>query len=46
MYVAIGAICYYGWPFFEALLIIAPIPDVENLTKKASEYVNKAMNLV
>lgn len=27
MIAIIGAICYYGWSFIEAILILLPIPD-------------------
>jgi hypothetical protein len=42
----IGAICYYGWPVFEAVLLLLPIPDPSDIKDKAKSYGNKAMEMV
>lgn len=32
--VIIGAILYFGWPMFEAVLIALPIPDPKDVKEK------------
>ena len=46
MLAIIGAICYYGWPIIEAVLLLLPIPDPSDLKDKAKSYGNKAMEMV
>ena len=46
MLAVIGAICYYGWPIIEAVLVLLPIPDPSELKNKAKEYSGKAMEMV
>ena len=42
----IGAICYYGWPIIEAILLLLPIPDPSDLKEKVKGYGGKAMEMV
>lgn len=46
MIAVIGAICYYGWPVIEAVLLLLPIPDPNDMKEKAKEYGTKAMDMV
>jgi len=46
MLAIIGAVCYYGWPIIEAVLLLLPIPDPSDLKDKAKSYGNKAMEMV
>lgn len=46
MLAIIGAICYYGWPVIEAVLLLLPIPDPSEIKDKAKEYGSKAMEMV
>jgi len=46
MLAILGAICYYGWPIIEAVLILLPIPDPSEMKEKAKELGNKAMEMV
>lgn len=34
----IGAICYYGWPVIEAVLLLLPVPDPRDMKAKGAEY--------
>ena len=34
----ISAICYYGWPVIEAVLLLLPVPDPRDMKSKAGEY--------
>ena len=31
MIVVLGALCYYGWPIIEAVLLLLPIPDPSDM---------------
>lgn len=42
----IGALCYYGWPLIEAVLLLLPVPDPSDMKDKAKEYSGKAMDYV
>jgi hypothetical protein len=46
MVAVLSAICYYGWPVIEAVLLLLPIPDPSELKTKAQEYGSKAVELV
>ena len=46
MFAVIGAICYYGWPVIEAVLLLLPIPDPNDLVGSAKEYGGKAWDSV
>jgi len=35
-----GALCYYGWPIIEAILLLLPVPDPSDMKDKAKEYGN------
>lgn len=43
---AISAICYYGWPMIEAVLLLLPIPDPSDAKEKISQLSNQAMTMV
>lgn len=43
---AIGAVCYYGWPMIEAILLLLPIPDPSDAKEKMTELGQKAMSMV
>ena len=34
----ISAICYYGWPVIEAVLLLLPVPDPRDMKAKGAEY--------
>lgn len=40
----IGALCYYGWPVIEAVLLLMPIPDPRDMKEKAKEYGTQAVD--
>lgn len=42
----VGAILYYGWPLIEAVLLLLPIPDPQDMKEKAKEYGGKAAGFV
>lgn len=46
MLAVIGALCYYGWPVIEAVLLLLPVPDPADMKDKAKEYSGKAMDYV
>lgn len=46
MLACIGAICYYGWPLIEAVLLLLPVPDPSDMKQKAKEYGSKAIEMV
>ena len=46
MTAVIGALCYYGWPVIEAVLLLLPVPDPADMKETAKEYGNKAMDYV
>ena len=46
MMAVIGAVCYYGWPLIEAVLLLLPVPDPSDMKQKAQEYSSKAMSMV
>lgn len=37
MLAVIGALCYYGWPIIEAVLLLLPIPDPNEMKSKAKD---------
>lgn len=39
----IGALCYYGWPIIEAILLLLPIPDPTEMKDKAKDWFGKAV---
>lgn len=39
--VALVAICYYGWPIIEAIIIVMPVPDPEEIKDKLRYYAGK-----
>ena len=41
MLALIGALCYYGWPVIEAVLLLLPIPDPTEMKQQSVEYVKK-----
>ena len=41
-----GAILYFGWPVIEAVLLLLPIPDPQDMKEKVKEYSNKALEMV
>ena len=43
---AISAICYYGWPMIEAILLMLPIPDPSDAQEKINQFSNQAMSMV
>lgn len=36
LFLIIGAIFYYGWPIFEALIVKLPIPDPKDMKEKVT----------
>ena len=34
----LGALCYYGWPVIEAVLLLLPIPDPRDMKEQAKNY--------
>ena len=46
MLIVIGALCYYGWPIIEAILLLLPIPDPSEMKDTAKEYFGKGVELV
>lgn len=42
----VGALLFYGWPIIEAVLLLLPIPDPQDIKEKMSGMKNKAMNMV
>ena len=42
----LGAVCYYGWPLIEAVLLLLPIPDPTDMKNKAKEMSDKAIEMV
>lgn len=38
---ALVAICYFGWPIIEAIIIVMPVPDPEEIKDKLRYYVGK-----
>ena len=42
----LSAICYYGWPVIEAVLLLLPIPEPNDMKRKAQEYGSQAVELV
>ena len=41
----IFALCYYGWPVIEAVLLLLPIPDPRDIKEKAKESMQQMTNL-
>ena len=41
-----AAVCYYGWPVIEAVLLLLPIPDPTDLKNKAKEQMGQVMTMV
>jgi len=37
MIAVIGALCYYGWPIIEAVLLLLPIPDPSEMKDKVKD---------
>ena len=37
MLVVLAALCYYGWPIIEAVLLLLPIPDPSDMKNKAKD---------
>lgn len=38
-----SAVCYFGWPIIEAILLLTPIPDPSDLKNKASNLLAKGV---
>jgi hypothetical protein len=43
MLAVMGALCYYGWPIIEAVLLLLPIPDPSEMKDKAKDWFNKGV---
>lgn len=42
----IGALCYYGWPIIEAVLLLLPVPDPNEMKDTAKKYFSQGVELV
>lgn len=38
---ALVALCYFGWPIVEAIIIVMPVPDPEDIKEKMRYYAGK-----
>lgn len=43
MLVVLGALCYYGWPIIEAVLLLLPIPDPTDMKNKAKDALGQGV---
>jgi len=43
MLAVVGALCYFGWPIIEAILLLLPIPDPSEMKDKAKDWFGKAL---
>lgn len=39
----LGALCYYGWPIIEAILLLLPVPDPNELKDSAKKYFSQGV---
>jgi len=46
MLAVLGALCYYGWPIIEAVILLLPIPDPSDMKDTAKTWFGKAVEFV
>jgi len=46
MLAVLGALCYYGWPIIEAILLLLPIPDPSDMKASATKWCGVAYTFV